>query len=84
MYLQNYFKFFNHRKELPIYVRECVDCYTRPWKIVEFAQRNYSSSCFARERFERGVISPSIYQQEFEIDRDFFTFEDNLIYKVNY
>lgn len=71
-------------KELPIHVKECVDCYTRPCKVVEFSQRMYSSSCFSRDRFERGVMSPSIYQQEFEIDRDYYSFEDTLIYKVLY
>uniref|UniRef100_A0A1Q3G270 Putative ph domain-containing protein n=1 Tax=Culex tarsalis TaxID=7177 RepID=A0A1Q3G270_CULTA len=57
--------------ELPLHVQHCVDCFTRPWKVVEFSQRNYSSSC--RERVvDKGALSPSAYQQEFEIDRDFF------------
>ncbi|KAL1374744.1 hypothetical protein pipiens_004834 [Culex pipiens pipiens] len=59
--------------ELPLHVQHCVDCFTRPWKVVEFSQRSYSSSCSgARERADKGALSPSAYQQEFEIDRDFF------------
>ncbi|EDW80222.1 uncharacterized protein Dwil_GK21076 [Drosophila willistoni] len=56
--------------DLPQHVQECLSCYTRPWKIVEYAQRHYSSSCCTRERIDRGTISPSSYQQEFEIDKD--------------
>ncbi|XP_053694976.1 dedicator of cytokinesis protein 7 [Sabethes cyaneus] len=60
--------------ELPLHVQQCVDCYTRPWKMVEFAQRHYSSSCncTSRERVDKGALSPSAFQQEFEIDRDYF------------
>ncbi|XP_055593172.1 dedicator of cytokinesis protein 7 [Uranotaenia lowii] len=58
--------------ELPLHVQHCVDCFTRPWKVVDFAQRHYSSSCNARERIDKGALSPSSYQQEFEIDRDYF------------
>ncbi|XP_039439015.1 dedicator of cytokinesis protein 7 [Culex pipiens pallens] len=59
--------------ELPLHVQHCVDCFTRPWKVVEFSQRSYSSSCSGvRERADKGALSPSAYQQEFEIDRDFF------------
>nr|XP_014087312.1 dedicator of cytokinesis protein 7 isoform X2 [Bactrocera oleae] len=64
--------------ELPLYVQECVNCYTRPWKVVEYAQRHYSSSCCSRERIDRGTISPSAYQQEFEIDKEFTSFDENL------
>ncbi|XP_037960753.1 dedicator of cytokinesis protein 7 [Teleopsis dalmanni] len=64
--------------ELPQHVQECVNCYTRPWKVVEYLQRHYSSSCCARERIDRGTISPSAYQQEFEVDRDFASFDETL------
>ena len=56
-------------------MQSCVHCYARPWKFVEYAQRHYSSSC-CRERVDRGSLSPSIYQQEFEIDKDFASFDD--------
>lgn len=69
--------------ELPLHVQHCVDCYTRPWKVVEFSQRMYSSSCASRERLDRGAISPSVYHQEFEIDRDnSISFDDTLTYGV--
>ncbi|TMW54842.1 hypothetical protein DOY81_000075 [Sarcophaga bullata] len=63
--------------ELPQHVQECVSCYTRPWKVVEYAQRHYSSSCCSRERIDRGTISPSAYQQEFEVDKDFASFDES-------
>lgn len=62
--------------DLPKHVQECICCYTRPWKVVEYAHRHYSSSCYARERIDRGTISPSAYQQEFEIDKDFSSFDE--------
>ncbi|XP_035909573.1 dedicator of cytokinesis protein 7 [Anopheles stephensi] len=58
-------------EELPPYVQHCVDCFTRPWKVVDFSARHHSSSCSTRERKEKGALSPTSYQQEFEIDRDF-------------
>ncbi|EDV30788.1 uncharacterized protein Dana_GF14871, isoform A [Drosophila ananassae] len=67
--------------ELPQHVQECVNYYTRPWKVVEYAQRHLSSSCFIRERIDRGTVSPSAYQQEFEIDKDFASFEETFAYK---
>ncbi|KAG4065416.1 hypothetical protein HA402_002814 [Bradysia odoriphaga] len=67
--------------ELPLHIQECVDCYVRPWKAVEFAHRHFSSSCYSRDRFDRGALSPGAYQQEFEIDREFYSFEDNSTYK---
>ncbi|XP_030380516.1 dedicator of cytokinesis protein 6 isoform X2 [Scaptodrosophila lebanonensis] len=67
--------------DLPHYVQECVHCYTRPWKVVEYSQRHYSSSCCVRERIDRGTISPSAYQQEFEIDKDFASFDETTIDK---
>uniref|UniRef100_A0A1B0BZM0 Dedicator of cytokinesis protein 7 n=1 Tax=Glossina palpalis gambiensis TaxID=67801 RepID=A0A1B0BZM0_9MUSC len=63
--------------DLPQHVQECVNCYVRPWKVVEYAQRHYSSSCCTRERIDRGTISPSAYQQEFEIDKDFASFDES-------
>lgn len=72
MYLLN-------RNSLPIHVRESVDCYTRPWKTVEFSQRQYSSSCAIR--VDR-PLSASIYQQEFEIDREYYSFDESITYKV--
>ncbi|KAL5279484.1 DOCK6 family protein [Megaselia abdita] len=64
---------------LPSHVQECVHCYTKPWKVVEFSQRHYSSSCFVRERPDKGALSPtstSTLQQEFEIDKNFASFDD--------
>ncbi|EDW71168.1 uncharacterized protein Dvir_GJ16211, isoform A [Drosophila virilis] len=63
--------------DLPKHVQESIHCYTRPWKVVEYAQRHYSSSCCTRERIDRETISPSGYQQEFEIDRDFSSFDES-------
>lgn len=65
-----------------MHIRECVDCYTRPWKVVEFSQRHYSSSCLVREpRFDKGAITPSVCQQEFEIDREYYSLDETLTYK---
>lgn len=70
-------------KSLPMHIRECVDCYTRPWKVVEYAQRNYSSSCLLREssRSEKGAATPSACQHEFEIDREYYSLDETLTYK---
>lgn len=66
-----------------MHIRECVDCYTRPWKAVEFSQRQYSSSCLTREsRFDKGAITPSVCQ-EFEIDRDYYSLDETLTFKVS-
>ncbi|XP_055858913.1 dedicator of cytokinesis protein 7 isoform X2 [Episyrphus balteatus] len=62
--------------ELPPHVQECVNCFIRPWKTVEYSQRHYSSSCCTRERIDRGTLSPTNFQQEFEIDKDFASFDD--------
>ncbi len=71
-------------EELPTFVQNCVDCYTRPWKYVEFSQRQYSSSSYIRESLrDKENLSPSLYQQEFEIDRDFMGFEDTLVYSTD-
>lgn len=65
-----------------MHIRECVDCYTRPWKVIEFAQRNFSSSCLIREpRFDKGGMTPSVIQQEFEIDREYYSLDETLTYK---
>ncbi|XP_017859790.1 PREDICTED: dedicator of cytokinesis protein 7 [Drosophila arizonae] len=63
--------------ELPKHVQESIRCYTRPWKVVEYAHRHYSSSSCARERIDRDTTSPSAYQQEFEIDKDFSSFDES-------
>ncbi|XP_017954547.1 dedicator of cytokinesis protein 6 isoform X2 [Drosophila navojoa] len=63
--------------ELPKHVQESIRCYTRPWKVVEYAHRHYSSSSCARERIDRDITSPSAYQQEFEIDKDFSSFDES-------
>ncbi|XP_059617297.1 dedicator of cytokinesis protein 7 [Phlebotomus argentipes] len=65
---------------LPLYVQQCVDSFTRPWKVVEFAHRHFSSSCCVRERLDKGALSP-MSQQEFEIDKDFVSFDDTLTYR---
>lgn len=73
---------FDFRKTLPMHIREAIDCYTRPWKVVEFAQRHFSSSCLVREqRFDKGVTTPSVCQQEFEIDREYYSLDETLTYK---
>lgn len=65
-----------------MHIRECVDCYIRPWKAVEFAQRNFSSSCLIREpRLNKGVATPSVCQHEFEIDREYYSLDETLTYK---
>lgn len=67
-----------------MHIRECVDCYIRPWKAVEFCQRHFSSSCLLREpRCDKGVLTPSICQQEFEIDREYYSLDETLTYKVS-
>lgn len=65
-----------------MHIKECIDCYIRPWKAVEFSQRQYSSSCLSRERLDRGGITPSISQQEFEVDLDYYPLDETLTYKV--
>ncbi|XP_035782880.1 dedicator of cytokinesis protein 7-like [Anopheles albimanus] len=57
-------------EELPLYVQHCVDCFTRPWKVVEFSARHHSGSCNASDRKDKGALSPSSSYQEFEIDRE--------------
>ncbi|XP_055386415.1 dedicator of cytokinesis protein 7 [Condylostylus longicornis] len=64
--------------ELPLHVQECVQYFTRDWKTAELAQRHYSSSCYTKERIDKGAISPTNYQQEYEIDKDFVSFDDTL------
>ncbi|CAD7079957.1 unnamed protein product [Hermetia illucens] len=64
--------------ELPLHVQECIHCFTRPWKVVEFSQRHYSSSCCVRERYDKGAISPNATPPEFEVDKDFGSFDDTL------
>lgn len=79
----NFPQFF-HRKTLPMHIRECVDCYTRPWKLVEFSQRHFSSSCLMRDqqRLNKGALSPGIGQQEFEIDREYYSLDETMTYRV--
>lgn len=69
------------RSELPLYVQECVDCYTRNWRVVEFSQRRYSSSCFDRNRIDKEAVSPTNSQPEFEVDCCYSSFDDTLTYK---
>lgn len=67
---------------VPIYVQQCVDCFTRPWKVVEFSHRKHSNSCCFRDRSYKALMSP-LEQQEYEIDTDCSSFEDStLIYRV--
>lgn len=67
---------------LPLYVQECVHCFTRPWKVVEFSHRKHSSSCCFRDRSYKALMSP-LDQQEYEIDSDCSSFDDStLIYRV--
>lgn len=74
--------YFYGSADLPLHVQQCIDCFTRPWNVVQFSQRHQSSSCVGRERLDKGAISPTAYQQEFEIDREYYSFDDNtLIYK---
>lgn len=50
--------------------------------MVEFSQRHFSSSCLVREpRFDKGAMTPSITQQEFEIDREYYSLDETLTYK---
>jgi Domain of unknown function (DUF3398) len=61
---------------LPLYVQHCVDCYTRPWKTVQFTQRHHSSSVSIRTSVRTEMLTPSAFQQEFEIDREFLSFDE--------
>lgn len=68
---------------LPIYVQQCVHCFTRPWKVVEFSHRKHSNSCCFRDRSYKALMSP-LDQQEYEIDSDCSSFDDStLIYRVS-
>lgn len=50
--------------------------------MIEFAQRHYSSSCLIREpRFDKGATTPGVSQQEFEIDREYYSLDETLTYK---
>lgn len=69
------------RNTLPLHVRECVDCYVRPWKVVEFCQRHFSSSCAIRP--DKSSVTSNMYQQEFEIDREYYSFDESITYKVS-
>jgi dedicator of cytokinesis protein 6/7/8 len=53
---------------LPLYVQHCVDCFTRPWKTVQFNQRHHSSSASIRSS-SKDVLTPSAFQQG---ERSFF------------
>lgn len=59
---------------LPNYVRHCLECFTRIWKVVEFSHR-------ISVRIERNLMSVSVYQQEFEVDQDFSSLDDTLVYQ---
>lgn len=64
-------------KRLPINVQNCVNCYTNPLKTVYYLERCYSCSSYLRQPLDKSApLSPSLYQQEFEIDRDFLSFDD--------
>lgn len=66
---------------LPLYVQQCVHCFTRPWKVVEFSHRKHSNSCCFRDRSYKALLSP-LDQQEYEIDADCSSLDDStLIYR---
>lgn len=68
---------------LPLYVQQCVNCFTRPWKVVEFSHRKHSNSCCFRDRSYKALTSP-LDQQEYEIDADYSSFDDStLMYRVS-
>lgn len=69
--------------ELPIHIQECVDSYVRPWKMVEFTHRHLSSSNFTKDHPATSPVPTMVptattEHHEFEIDRELYSFEDNL------
>lgn len=68
---------------LPLYIQQCVNCFIRPWTIVEFSHRKYSGSSLGQQgpRCDKYMIS-QLDQQEYEIDSDYTSFDDTLIYQV--
>lgn len=54
---------------LSVYVRYCIEYYTRDWIIIEFCYRHHSTSSAIRDRItEREIILQEIPYREFEVD----------------
>ena len=53
------------RDELAPHVRDCVECYTRDWVVVDYRYRHLSSSVWLREKES---LVQSVPPQEFEVD----------------
>lgn len=57
--------------EAPLYVRECIRCYTSNWIAAEYKFRQHSGSSYNRERLaERMEILQRIPRQQYEVDID--------------
>lgn len=55
--------------ELDSYVKDCIDCYTHDWFVVEYCYRHHSTSSTVRDRLtEREILLQNIPRQEFELD----------------
>lgn len=61
--------------ELPPHVRDCVECYTRDWVVVDYRYRHLSSSVWVREKES---LIHAVPPQEFEVD-----LENTLVYNGN-
>lgn len=65
-------------EELPVHIYNCINSFVKPWKICEFSHRKYSSSCMHfTERIDKEAV---LYQQEYEIDRNYYTSFDDTLY----
>ncbi|XKL65388.1 hypothetical protein PGB90_008808 [Kerria lacca] len=55
--------------ELESYVKDCIECYTHDWFVVEYCYRHHSTSSTVRDRItEREILLQNIPRQEFELD----------------
>lgn len=66
--------------ELEPYVKDCIECYTRDWVVVEYCYRHHSTSSTVRDRItEREILLQNIPRQEFEVDLNEHTLIDGEI-----
>lgn len=64
-----YFEIISRSSELEPHVKDCIDCYTHDWVVVEYCYRHHSTSSTVRDRLtEREILLQNIPRQEFELD----------------
>ncbi|XP_065206218.1 dedicator of cytokinesis protein 7 [Planococcus citri] len=64
--------------ELDPHVKDCIECYTHDWVVVEYCYRHHSTSSTLRDRpTEREILLQNIPRQEFELDINEQTLSDD-------